>query len=45
MDLDAIYRSDLKQKARLRCDIDGDENFKFFHVVVNNNKRKIKLMG
>ncbi|KAL7615337.1 hypothetical protein Lser_V15G05964 [Lactuca serriola] len=45
MDLDAIYRSNLKQKARLRWDIDGDENSKFFHGIVNNNKRKNRING
>lgn len=45
MDLDAIYKSNLKQKARLRWDIDGDENSKFFHGIVNNNKRKNRING
>ncbi|KAI3505376.1 hypothetical protein L1887_27489 [Cichorium endivia] len=45
LELETTKRKDLKQKARLRWDIDGDENTKFFHVIMNNNKRKNQING
>ena len=36
---------DLKQKARIKWDIDGDENINFFHGVINCNKRRNMLNG
>lgn len=30
---------DLKQKARVKLVIEGDENTKFFHGFISNNKR------
>lgn len=40
-----ICRLDLKKKWYIRWDIDGDESFKFFHGVVNNNRRKNRING
>ncbi|KAI3504993.1 hypothetical protein L1887_26832 [Cichorium endivia] len=36
---------DLKQKARIRWTIDGDENSKFFHGYINNKARKNHING
>lgn len=31
---------DLKQRAKLKWEVDGDENTRFFHGYVNNRNRK-----
>lgn len=38
-------RMDLKQKSRVKWDIDGDENTSFFHGIIYENKRKSSIMG
>ena len=43
--LEHLERMDLKQKARVKWAVDGDENTNFFHVVVNYRCRKNKLKG
>lgn len=43
LEIEKMHRPNLKHKARLRWVIDGDENFRFFHLVVNNNKRKNRI--
>nr|GEW35802.1 reverse transcriptase domain-containing protein [Tanacetum cinerariifolium] len=37
-DLEHIKRLDLMQKAKINWAIEGDENSKFFHVIINNRK-------
>lgn len=39
-ELEKLAVLDLKQKARLRWTVDGDENTRFFHGYVNNKKSK-----
>nr|KAJ0203968.1 hypothetical protein LSAT_V11C500292530 [Lactuca sativa] len=36
---------DIKQRAKIKWLIDGDENSAFFHGLVNNKKRKNKIAG
>lgn len=36
---------DLKQKARIKWMVDGDENTKFFHGVINAKNRKQRING
>ncbi|XP_021995202.1 uncharacterized protein LOC110892341 [Helianthus annuus] len=38
LDIERSKASDLKQRARLKWAIDGDENSKFFHALVNARK-------
>nr|KAJ0203565.1 hypothetical protein LSAT_V11C500260230 [Lactuca sativa] len=33
------------QRSRLNWEVDGDENTKFLHGIVNNNKRKNRIHG
>lgn len=39
-EIDLVKNMDLKQKARLKWDVDGDENSKFFHSWVNHKRKK-----
>ncbi|KAK9068551.1 hypothetical protein SSX86_012666 [Deinandra increscens subsp. villosa] len=42
-DLEFLARKDLQQKARVKWTLDGDENSRFFHGIINcsNSKRRI----
>lgn len=40
IEIDTMKRLDLRQKARLKWCIDGDENIKFFHGVLNGKRKK-----
>ncbi|KAJ0749948.1 putative RNA-directed DNA polymerase [Helianthus annuus] len=44
---DVEYRknSDLKQRSRMRWAVDGDENSKFFHAMINNRKVSNSIHG
>nr|GEZ52538.1 RNA-directed DNA polymerase, eukaryota, reverse transcriptase zinc-binding domain protein [Tanacetum cinerariifolium] len=42
-DLDHLVRLDLIQKAKVKWAIEGDENSKYFHGIVNNNFSRIKV--
>ena len=44
-ELEKLAVLDLKQKARIRWTIDGDENTRFFHGYVNNKKSKNHIHG
>ncbi|XP_035838296.1 uncharacterized protein LOC118485893 [Helianthus annuus] len=44
-EIDDRKRADIKQRARLRWAIDGDENSKFFHAMVNNRKASNNIHG
>nr|GEU91646.1 reverse transcriptase zinc-binding domain-containing protein [Tanacetum cinerariifolium] len=44
-DLDHLKRLDLMQKAKLRWAIEGDENSKFFHGIVNNKFSRSRING
>ncbi|KAL4592501.1 hypothetical protein LXL04_005499 [Taraxacum kok-saghyz] len=45
LELDRIVKMDLKQKARIKWVIDGDENSRFFHGMVNNKARRNMIHG
>ncbi|KAI3506473.1 hypothetical protein L1887_28832 [Cichorium endivia] len=45
VEFEKIASCDLKQRARLKWSIDGDENTKFFHAFVNNKKQKNCIRG
>lgn len=44
-ELERCAAEDLKQKARIKWTMDGDENSTFFHGVVNNQNRKNHIDG
>ncbi|GKB32197.1 RNA-directed DNA polymerase, eukaryota, reverse transcriptase zinc-binding domain protein [Tanacetum coccineum] len=47
-DLTALERSkilDLHQKAKIRWAMDGDENSRFFHGMINSNLNRIRING
>lgn len=45
IEVDSIRRSYLKQRSKLNWEVDDDENSRFFHRIVNNNKRKNRIHG
>ncbi|XP_076935606.1 uncharacterized protein LOC143602349 [Bidens hawaiensis] len=45
LDLKAKKNLDLRQKAKVRWDAEGDENSKFFHGVVNGNIKRSTVNG
>ncbi|GJW39932.1 reverse transcriptase domain, reverse transcriptase zinc-binding domain protein [Tanacetum coccineum] len=45
LDKDTEYRSMLQQKARIRWDVKGDENLKFFHSYIKRRKNKNNIRG
>ncbi|GJS26165.1 RNA-directed DNA polymerase, eukaryota [Tanacetum coccineum] len=42
-DLEHLKSLDLKQKAKIKWAIEGDENTKFFHGIVNNNFSRSRI--
>nr|GEU88558.1 transposon TX1 [Tanacetum cinerariifolium] len=44
-DKDREYENMLRQKARIRWDVEGDENSKFFHSFVKRRNKKCNLRG
>ncbi|KAL6517653.1 hypothetical protein OROMI_033354 [Orobanche minor] len=44
-DLELARTLDLKQKARIKWAIDGDENTKFFHGIINNKVNNNRING
>ncbi|GJY07049.1 RNA-directed DNA polymerase, eukaryota [Tanacetum coccineum] len=44
-ELEKLKMKDLKQKAKLKWAVDGDENTKFFHGIINNNYQRQKIKG
>nr|KAJ0191688.1 hypothetical protein LSAT_V11C800406980 [Lactuca sativa] len=45
MEWERLQALDLKQKARIKWTIDGDENSKFFHGYINSKNRRNLLHG
>lgn len=45
VDLERVAVMDLKQKAKIKWVVDGDENTSFFHGFVNNQNRRNKIHG
>ncbi|GJW42345.1 RNA-directed DNA polymerase, eukaryota [Tanacetum coccineum] len=43
--LEQLRRDDLKQKARLRWAVEGDENTRFFHSTLNNKFANFSIKG
>ncbi|GJR65460.1 RNA-directed DNA polymerase, eukaryota [Tanacetum coccineum] len=43
--LEHIKRMDLMQKSEVKCCIDGDENYKFFHGMINNKLSRSRIKG
>nr|KAJ0196777.1 hypothetical protein LSAT_V11C700381330 [Lactuca sativa] len=44
-ELERLKTMDLKQKARIKWTIDGDENSKFFHGFINSKNRRNHIHG
>ena len=44
-DLDHLDQLDLVQKAKIQSGIEGDENSKFFHGMLNRKRRQIGISG
>ncbi|KAL7613546.1 hypothetical protein Lser_V15G09274 [Lactuca serriola] len=45
MEWERLHALDLKQKARIKWSIDGDENSKFFHGYINSKNRRNIIHG
>lgn len=45
MEIEARLNLDLKQKARVKWDVEGDENSHFFHAIINGNRRRSRING
>ncbi|KAL7597818.1 hypothetical protein Lser_V15G24868 [Lactuca serriola] len=45
LELEKLKSLDLRQKARIRWTIDGDENSKFFHGVINSKNKRNRIQG
>lgn len=43
--LERMASLDLRQKARIKWVVDGDENSRFFHGYVNNRVRRNQIHG
>ncbi|GKB17044.1 RNA-directed DNA polymerase, eukaryota, reverse transcriptase zinc-binding domain protein [Tanacetum coccineum] len=43
--LEKLESMDLLQKARVRWDVEGDENSKFFHGVINSKRKSQTIQG
>ncbi|GJU51774.1 hypothetical protein Tco_1221329 [Tanacetum coccineum] len=43
--IDHMESMDLFQKARIKWDIEGDENTKFFHTLIKQNRRRQAIQG
>ncbi|GJV75554.1 putative RNA-directed DNA polymerase, eukaryota, reverse transcriptase zinc-binding domain protein [Tanacetum coccineum] len=36
---------DIRQKAKMKWDLEGDENFSFFHGIINNRRNRSRING
>ncbi|GJY80071.1 putative RNA-directed DNA polymerase, eukaryota, reverse transcriptase zinc-binding domain protein [Tanacetum coccineum] len=43
--IDKLESMDLLQKDRIRWDVEGDENFKFFHGIINSKRHTQTIQG
>ncbi|GKA94146.1 RNA-directed DNA polymerase, eukaryota, partial [Tanacetum coccineum] len=44
-DLDALREKDLVQKAKVKWAIEGDENSKYFHGIINKKRHQMAIRG
>ncbi|GJZ29097.1 hypothetical protein Tco_0573744 [Tanacetum coccineum] len=44
-DINACYSLDLAQKAKIRWSIEGDENSKYFHGIINKKRSQLAIRG
>ena len=44
-EMERFMTCDIKQRAKIKWVIDGDENSSFFHGFINNKKRKNGIAG
>ena len=44
-ELERVEAMDLAQKAKIRWDIEGDENTKFFHGILKKKRRQLAIRG
>ncbi|GKB80382.1 putative RNA-directed DNA polymerase, eukaryota, reverse transcriptase zinc-binding domain protein [Tanacetum coccineum] len=44
-ELDRLFSLDLAQKAKIQWDVEGDENSKFFHGILNQKRRHQSIHG
>ncbi|GJZ03504.1 RNA-directed DNA polymerase, eukaryota [Tanacetum coccineum] len=44
-EINSVNASDLSQKAKIRWSIEGDENSKFFHGIINKKRAQLAIRG
>nr|GFA78104.1 RNA-directed DNA polymerase, eukaryota [Tanacetum cinerariifolium] len=44
-DVQSLNNRDIMQKAKIRCAIEGDENSKYFHAIINKKRVNLSVKG
>nr|GFC06848.1 RNA-directed DNA polymerase, eukaryota [Tanacetum cinerariifolium] len=44
-DLENLEATEIAQKAKIKCSIEGDENSKFFHGILNKKRNQHAIRG